>query len=85
MNSLPDRRQFPTVNVDSYKRIGPSANNIWLAPTTTIAFAPTLTAVRGKHGLKFGLTIAGFATRTISPSIPAGPLASTAVLRAATI
>jgi hypothetical protein len=55
VNSLPDKRQFPTANVENYKRIGPSANNIWLAPTTTIAFAPTLTTIRGRHGLKFGL------------------------------
>ena len=37
------------------RRIGPSASNIWLAPTTTIAIAPTLTTIRGRHALKFGL------------------------------
>jgi hypothetical protein len=55
VNSLPERAQFPTINMDTYKRLGPSANNIWLAPTTTIAFAPTLTTIRGRHQLKFGL------------------------------
>ena len=56
VDSLPDKRQFPSLTtVESYKRIGPSANNIWLAPTTTTAVAPTLTTIRGRHAIKFGL------------------------------
>ena len=52
---LPEPNRFPTFSVNSYKTVGPSANNIWLAPTTTIALAPTLTMNRGRHGIKFGL------------------------------
>lgn len=55
VNSLPEKRQFPSVTADGYKRLGPSAGNIWLAPTTTIAMAPTLTTIRGRHAIKFGL------------------------------
>ena len=55
VSSLPEPNRFPAINVNSYKTLGPSANNIWLAPTTTIALAPTLAAIRGRHSLKFGL------------------------------
>lgn len=55
VNRLPEPNRFPTFAVNSYKTLGPSANNIWLAPTTTIALAPTLTAIRGRHAMKFGL------------------------------
>ena len=55
VNRLPEPNRFPTFNINSYKSLGPSANNIWLAPTTTIALAPTLTTVHGRHALKMGL------------------------------
>ncbi len=55
VSQLPEPNRFPTLNINSYKSIGPSANNIWLAPTTTIALAPTLSSVRGRHALKAGL------------------------------
>ena len=55
VSRLPEPNRFPTITINSYKTLGPSANNIWLAPTTTIALAPTLTAIRGRHSMKFGL------------------------------
>jgi hypothetical protein len=55
VNQLPEPNRFPTFSINSYKTLGPSANNVWLAPTTTIALAPTLTAIRGRHSMKFGL------------------------------
>ena len=55
VSRLPEPNRFPAFNINSYKTLGPSANNIWLAPTTTIAIAPTMSAVRGRHALKFGL------------------------------
>ena len=46
---------MPNLSVEQYKSMGSSANNVWLAPTTTIAVAPTLTSVKGRHSLKMGL------------------------------
>jgi len=47
--------RFPYITVNSYKSIGSSASNIWLAPTTTIAIAPTFTTIHGRHSLKTGM------------------------------
>ncbi|MEJ7608758.1 MAG: hypothetical protein WKF37_21430 [Bryobacteraceae bacterium] len=55
VNSLPEKNQFPSVAIEGCKRLGPSANNIWLAPTTTLALAPTLTTIHGRHAIKVGL------------------------------
>src|SRR5215471_4768903 len=47
--------RFPYLTLSSYKSIGSSASNIWLAPTTTIALAPTFSTIHGRHALKMGL------------------------------
>ncbi len=46
---------MPNISVEQYKGMGSSSNNVWLAPTTTIALAPTLTSFKGRHSLKMGL------------------------------
>jgi hypothetical protein len=46
---------FPRISLDQYKAMGSSSNNIWFAPTTTLALAPTLTTIKGRHSLKMGL------------------------------
>lgn len=46
---------MPRISMDQYKVMGPGSGNVWYVPTTTLAIAPTLTAVMGRHSLKFGL------------------------------
>ena len=55
VNQLQEPNRFPYITASSYKSIGSSSSNIWLAPTTTYAIAPTFTTIHGRHVLKIGL------------------------------
>lgn len=55
VNQFQEPNRFPYITIANYKALGSSANNIWLAPTTTIAIAPTFSTIRGRHNLKAGL------------------------------
>jgi hypothetical protein len=55
LNQFEEPNRFPYITITNYKSIGSSSSNIWQAPTTTIAVAPTFTAIRGRHALKMGL------------------------------
>ena len=52
VDQFEEPNRFPYITLTNYKSIGSSASNIWLAPTTTIAIAPTFTTIRGRHALK---------------------------------
>src|SRR5260370_1424834 len=55
VDQFEEPNRFPYLTLNSFKSIGSSSSNIWLAPTPTIAVAPTFTAIRGRHSLKAGL------------------------------
>ena len=55
VSQFPEPNRFPYLNINSYKALGSSVNNVWLAPTTTFAVAPSITMIRGRHSLKTGL------------------------------
>lgn len=55
VNEFTEPHRFPYITATSYQTLGNSSSNIWYAPTTAIALAPTLTIVHGRQSLKGGL------------------------------
>jgi hypothetical protein len=55
VNQFEEPNRVPYLTFANYKSIGSSASNIWLSPTTTIAIAPTFSAIHGRHNIKTGL------------------------------
>ena len=48
-------QRFPYVTATSFSYIGSSSGNIEFEPTTAITGAPTLTLIKGRQSIKFGL------------------------------
>lgn len=57
VNQFPEPNHFPNIALNSYKTLGPSNNNIWLAATTAYAIAPTISTIHGRHALRTGLDV----------------------------
>lgn len=55
ISQFEEPQRFPYITLSSYKAIGSSSSNVWLAPTSTIAIAPTFTTAHGRHMLKTGV------------------------------
>jgi len=55
VDQFEEPNRFPYITASNYQYMGSSSSNIWLAPTSTIAVAPTLTINHGRHQLKMGL------------------------------
>jgi hypothetical protein len=61
---FPDAQRFPYFSPANYRPLGSGSGNIQLFITTTLAFQPVITVMRGRHSLKTGIDMrrTGYAT-----------------------
>ena len=67
--------RFPYITASNYQYLGESSSNIWYAPSTNLAFAPTLSLIRGRHSIRTGLDFRLMHLANFQPAFAGGTFA----------
>ncbi len=57
VNQFEEPGRFPYITASNYQSLGESSSNIWYAPSSNWAVAPTVAMIRGRHAFKAGLDL----------------------------
>lgn len=57
VNQFEEPGRFPYITSSSYQSLGASGSNIWYAPSSNWALAPTMAFIRGRHTIKVGIDL----------------------------
>ena len=67
--------RFPYITASNYQYLGESSSNIWYAPSTNLAFEPTLALIRGRHSIRVGLDFRLMHLANFQPAFGGGTFA----------